>query len=456
MKNREFLNGFTKMLGKNGENFNAKQGEHANGECENSQAHGECETRSEILHSHDNTENLHDHADNSHEINEISHTKNLHESKFLHNHAHAERENENFKGLSCENHAKNSHSHDHANDYETQNHDHSKCGHSHNENLHGDHKQHAKCNHDHAHTSNKKVLKISFFIIFLFMVVEVIGGFVTNSLALLSDATHMLSDALALALALLAFKIGEKNGTLRHTFGYKRVEILVAFLNSITLLAIAVWIVFEAISRFKNPPEIATFGMLAVSFVGLLVNLVVAFYMLKNANVSENVNLKGAYLHVLSDLLGSAGAVVAGLLMIFFNLFIADAIVSVLVAILVAKSGWGLLKATFHILMEGSPVNVNSDEILTAILGVNGVKSIHDLHIWSISSGINALCAHVVVDSTLSIKEGQDIIKGIENALKKLNITHQTIQLETAKNGCDDRLICDLKGDSNGHLGHNH
>ncbi|MDL0089381.1 cation diffusion facilitator family transporter [Campylobacter sp. PS10] len=300
------------------------------------------------------------------------------------------------------------------------------------------------------------MLKISFFIIFLFMVVEVIGGFVTNSLALLSDATHMLSDALALALALLAFKIGEKNGTLRHTFGYKRVEILVAFLNSITLLAIAVWIVFEAISRFKNPPEIATFGMLAVSFVGLLVNLVVAFYMLKKADVSENVNLKGAYLHVLSDLLGSAGAVVTGLLMIFFNLFIADAIVSVLVAILVAKSGWELLKATFHILMEGSPVNVNSDEILTAILGVNGVKSIHDLHIWSISSGINALCAHVVVDSTLSIKDGQEIVKNIENALKKLNITHQTIQLETAQNDCKDELICDLKGDSNGHLGHNH
>lgn len=317
------------------------------------------------------------------------------------------------------------------------------------------HENHAHCAHSHA--SNKTVLRNSFLMISAFMLVEVAGGLATNSLALLSDAGHMLSDAAALGLSLFAFKFGERKGNLQKTFGYRRIEILTATINALALVAIAVLIVIEAARRLKNPPEVATAGMLAISTLGLAVNIVVALYMLRGGDVRENVNMRGAYAHVLGDALGSVGAITAALLMMCFGWGWADAAASLLVAALIVKNGWGVLKESLNILMEGSPKGVSLDGLVTRIRGVDGVLSVHDLHVWSITSGANALTAHIVVSGELSVREAERIMAEISHEMEHLGITHTTLQCESNDNECDGELICEVR--SNGdveHLGHSH
>ena len=317
------------------------------------------------------------------------------------------------------------------------------------------HENHAHCAH--SHTSNKVVLRNSFLIISAFMLVEVAGGFATNSLALLSDAGHMLSDAAALGLSLFTFKFGERKGNLQKTFGYRRIEILAATINAVTLIVIAVFIVIEAARRLKNPPEVATAGMLAISTLGLAVNIVVALYMLRGGDVRENVNMRGAYLHVLGDAAGSVGAIAAALAMMCFGWGWADAAASVLVAALIVKSGWGVLKDSLNILMEGSPNGVSLDGLVTRIRGVDGVLSVHDLHVWSITSGANALTAHIVVSGELSVREAERIMAEISHEMEHLGITHTTLQLESSDNECADELICEIRSNGvGGHLGYSH
>ena len=317
------------------------------------------------------------------------------------------------------------------------------------------HENHAHCPHSHA--SNKVVLRNSFLIISVFMLIEVAGGLATNSLALLSDAGHMLSDAAALGLSLFAFKFGERKGNLQKTFGYRRIEILAATINALALVAIAVLIVIEAARRFQNPPEVATAGMLAISTLGLAVNIVVALYMLRGGDVRENVNMRGAYLHVLGDAAGSVGAIAAALAMMCFGWGWADAAASLLVAALIVKSGWGVLKESLNILMEGSPKGVSLDALVAQISGVDGVLSVHDLHVWSITSGANALTAHIVVSGELSVREAERILREISHEMEHLGITHTTLQLESSENECTDELICEVRSsDADGHLGHHH
>ena len=317
------------------------------------------------------------------------------------------------------------------------------------------HENHAHCAR--SHTSNKTVLRNSFLMISAFMLIEVAGGFATNSLALLSDAGHMLSDAAALGLSLFAFKFGERKGNLQKTFGYRRIEILAATINALALVAIAVLIVIEAARRFQNPPEVATAGMLAISTLGLAVNIVVALYMLRGGDVRENVNMRGAYAHVLGDALGSVGAITAALLMMCFGWGWADAAASVLVAALIVKSGWGVLKDSLNILMEGSPKGVCLDGLVAQIRGVDGVLSVHDLHVWSITSGANALTAHIVVSGELSVREAERILREISHEMEHLGITHTTLQLESSDNDCGGELICEVRSNGgDGHLGHHH
>ncbi len=228
--------------------------------------------------------------------------------------------------------------------------------------------------HDHTHGANKKVLLISFIIITLYMIVEAIGGFLTNSLALLADAGHMLSDAISLGIALLAFTLGEKAANYSKTFGYKRFEILAAVLNGLTLIIIAVFIFYEAINRFQNPPEVASSGMLIIATIGLLVNILVAWIMMRGGDVEENLNMRGAYLHVISDMLGSIGAIIAALLIIFFDWGWADPLASVIVAVLVLRSGYFVTKAGLHVLMEGTPQNVDLDEVIKTIQATKGIR----------------------------------------------------------------------------------
>ena len=313
--------------------------------------------------------------------------------------------------------------------------------------------------HSHSHSGNKKVLRVSFIVIAVFMVVEIVGGLLTNSLALLSDAGHMFSDAAALGLSLLAFHFGERPGSRSNTFGYKRFEILAALLNGLTLMLIAVWIVYEAVGRFAYPPDIATTGMLVVSVIGLLVNIFVAWYMHRGGDTEENINMRGAYLHVLGDLLGSVGAIAAAVLMMAFGWRWADPLASVIVALLIAKSGWGVLKSSSHILMEGAPANIHCDDIVAEIKKVNGVESVHDLHIWTITSGLHALSCHIVVDGSLSVAEAEQIVYEVEHQLQHQNISHVTVQTESRAHGHGDDLLCSMPGhnhNAHGHHGHAH
>ncbi|WP_459814295.1 cation diffusion facilitator family transporter [Campylobacter concisus] len=304
---------------------------------------------------------------------------------------------------------------------------------------------------------NKSVLRNSFLLIFAFMVVEAVFGFLSNSLALISDAFHMLSDAAALFLSLMAFKISEKRANLKKTFGYKRVEIIAAFVNASALVALGIFVIIEAFVRFFSEPQIEAETMLAISILGLIINLIVAIYMHKSSDIKENLNIKGAYLHVLGDTLGSVGAIVAALLVMKFNFTQADSITSIFVSMLIIKSGASLLKDSFNILIEAVPLKLDTDKILGVINGVDGVKIVHDLHIWAINAGTNALIAHVVVDDALSVAEISKMIKRIEHELSHAGIGHVTLQFESESLGHKAGLICELNDDEgHEHFGHCH
>lgn len=310
--------------------------------------------------------------------------------------------------------------------------------------------------HDHSHDGNKKVLFISFLIIFSYMVVEAVGGFLTNSLALLADAGHMLSDAISLGIALLAFILGERAANYEKTYGYRRFEILAAVLNGITLIVIAIFIFYEAIKRFQQPPEVASTGMLIIACIGLVVNIIVAFIMMRGGDVEENLNLRGAYLHVISDMLGSIGAIVAALLIIFFDWSWADPVASVIVAVLVLRSGFFVTKSGLHVLMEGTPQNVNMKDVIETLTSTDGIIAVHDLHVWSITSGLNALSCHAVVDGTMTVSESERLLQNIEEKLETLNVHHVTIQLETEEHLCDDSILCRMEPEVAGHHHHHH
>ena len=332
----------------------------------------------------------------------------------------------------------------------------------------------------------QRTLLFSFIIITIYMFVEAIGGWLTGSLALLSDAGHMLSDAVALGATLMAFKIGEKAATHQKTFGYKRFEILVATVNGATLVIIAIMIFYEAIKRFNSPPEIATQGMLIVATIGMLVNILVAWLMHRGSRGPDahghshagsnegsqgknegkapvNLNMQSAYLHVLSDLMGSVAAIVAALLMMSFGWVWADAAASVIVAILILFSGYRVVRDSVHILMEGTPEGISLVEVEDKLLAHPQVHQVHDLHVWSITSGLNALSCHVVVDGEMSIYESSILITNLEKSLLELDIHHATIQVESLAypqtKTHSDALVCDISQqatDANSHIGHNH
>ena len=328
----------------------------------------------------------------------------------------------------------------------------------------------------------QRTLLISFIIITGYMLIEAIGGWMTGSLALLSDAGHMLSDAIALGATLMAFKIGEKTATHEKTFGYKRFEILVATVNGATLVIIALMIFYEAIKRFNTPTEIASQGMLIIATIGMLVNILVAWLMHRGSRSGDsekahshgkkenaydtkepvNLNMQSAYLHVLSDLLGSVAAIIAALLMIGFGWIWADAAASVIVAVLILFSGYRVVRDSVHILMEGTPKGISLVNIEQQLMAHTQVEQVHDLHIWSITSGLNALSCHVVVNGDMSINEANQLIIDLEKRLLALSIHHVTIQVESASHPQNqthsDALVCDIADQAvdSSHIGHSH
>ncbi len=303
-------------------------------------------------------------------------------------------------------------------------------------------------NHGHNQEAGRRSLFFSFLMISAFMVVEAVGGWYTNSLALLSDAGHMLTDAGALAFSLLALKIGEMPPSPTKTFGYRRFEILAALGNGLALWAIVGVILHEVYSRLQNPPEVKAPLMIAVAAIGLIVNLV--SIKLLHAHKDDNLNVRGAFLHVLADSLGSVGALAAGLVMLTTGWTLADPLISLVICLLILWSSWGIVRDAVHILLLGVPAHLDFREIEEEILGHAGVCCLYDLHIWSISSGQEALSAHVVVpDGYPRQKELlEEIIAGLE---QHFGIAHATIQLEESHRIKDSRLksMCSIAGGNN-------
>ena len=276
---------------------------------------------------------------------------------------------------------------------------------------------------------NRWSLWIVFGLTFTYFVVEVVGGLVTNSLALLADAAHMLTDVGGLGLALFAAWMSSKPATARRTYGYYRVEILAALANAVVLFLMAFFILFEAYRRFREPPEVASGPMMAVAAVGLAVNLI-GIWLLRRSS-GESLNMKGAYLEVVSDLLGSVGVMVAGVVMLTTGWYYADPLFGVGIGLFILPRTWGLMKQAVNILLEATPAHINLAEVEKAVLGVEGVQAVHDLHVWTITSGIDALSAHVVLAGGVESAVAEVVAERVAAALQeKFGIDHSTIQIE--------------------------
>ena len=264
-----------------------------------------------------------------------------------------------------------------------------------------------------------------------FAAVEVVGGVLTGSLALVADAGHMLSDTLAIGLAVVAIGMARRPSTPRRSFGFQRAEIIAAFVNGLTLLLVGGWIVWEAVQRFREPPEIEGGWMLVVALVGLGVNSVAAAILARSGR--ESLNVEAVFRHVLADLLGSAGVIVAALVVLGTGWTLVDPIVSLAIAALIAASAWGVLRDSTGILMEATPSGVDPDAIAGAIVEVTGVASVHDLHVWRITSGFDALSAHVLVGRGEDCHQRR---RDIEQVLRdRFGITHTTLQVDHDSSG---------------------
>lgn len=259
-----------------------------------------------------------------------------------------------------------------------------------------------------------------------FMVAEVVGGLWTGSLALLADAAHMLTDAGGLALALIAIRFAERPATPQRTFGYVRLEILSALANAVVLLLLTVYILFEAYERFKNPPEILGGPMLAVAVIGLLVNLL-SLKLLAGGS-SESLNVKGAYYEVLGDMLGSLGVIVAAVVVMFTGWKLADPIIGAAIGLFIVPRTWILLKQAVHILMEGTPPEVDVGAIEARLSSLPNVTAVHDLHVWTLTSGLDAMSCHVV---TSDMSQAKSTLQAASLVMREqFGISHTTIQLE--------------------------
>ena len=283
--------------------------------------------------------------------------------------------------------------------------------------------------HNHAlpKGQNQKYLLIAFVLTSTFLVAEVIGGLVTGSLALLSDAAHMLTDASALAIALIAIQIAKRAADSRRTFGYHRFEILAASFNAIMLFFVAMYILYEAYRRFKSPIEIQSMGMLIIASLGLIINLI--SMKLLSSGKDASLNIKGAYLEVWSDMLGSVGVIAGALIIRFTGWTWVDSVIAVGIGFWVLPRTWILLREGINVLLEGVPEHIDLEKLRKSVSDIAGVRSIHDLHVWSITSGKISLTMHVVGD--LEAFNRDRLLTEIQTTLaEQWEIHHTTIQME--------------------------
>jgi cobalt-zinc-cadmium efflux system protein len=270
------------------------------------------------------------------------------------------------------------------------------------------------------------------------LVAELVAGLISNSLALLSDAGHVFTDLLALSLSWFALKQAEKPATTGMTYGYHRVGILAAMVNSLSLTGISVAIFYEAARRWHHPREVDSLLMLSVATVGLLANLVVVAWLRRDAR--SNLNVRAAWWHAWGDSLSSVGVIVGGIVIYFTGRLVVDPLVSMVIGAIILGGAWGIVKDGVRILLEASPAHLDSKEVSQAISQTIGIKGVHDLHLWSIAPGINALSCHLLIDD-VSISEGACIMEMVNKLLvERFNIGHSTLQLECDPCG-DDRCV---------------
>ncbi len=284
--------------------------------------------------------------------------------------------------------------------------------------------------HDHNHgiTSNSKIekgLKLAIILTFIFFVVELIGGQISGSLSLLGDAGHMLRDVFALMLSLGAVSLARKLPSKTRTFGYHRIEVLAAFVNGLFLIIVSLWIFVEAFHRYVEPEPIESGIMFIVAVIGLAVNVIIAFAL----HGSEDLNVRSAFIHVLTDLLSSVGVIIASVWIYFTGQTIVDPIIGFGIAILILASSIKIIKESIHILLEFTPKDIDFDEVVKDIQSVEGVDDVNNVHLWSLCSHINVIDAHIITSSA-SLKDVQAIKLNIKEKLLKYNVRHATLEFE--------------------------
>jgi cobalt-zinc-cadmium efflux system protein len=301
-------------------------------------------------------------------------------------------------------------------------------------------------NHTHSHFGNiasqtTKRLALSLEVTLAFVIIEAIAGFFSNSLALLTDAAHNFTDVIALGLSWYALRIASQPAHAGKTFGYHRVGILVALVNSTTLVLISLGIFYEAWRRFLSPPEVDATILIGVAALAFLVNAWTAWLVHKGSE--HDLNLRSAFVHLMGDVLSTIGAVIAGILIFFTQWNWLDPLVSVLIGLLILWSAWGILRQTINILLESTPENIDMKTMVDDLLKVDGVMGVHDLHVWSISENTRMLTAHIQTEDT-PISTGAILQNRVNEILfHKYNIQHATLQLECE--GCDPALLyCDI------------
>jgi cobalt-zinc-cadmium efflux system protein len=292
----------------------------------------------------------------------------------------------------------------------------------------------------HSHDVTGRPLKITLILVLVIMAVEIAGGLMSHSLALLSDAGHMLTDALALLISLFAIRLARRPATATRTYGFHRAEIMAALANGSILILVSAFIFYESYQRFHTLPQVKSPLMLAVAVIGLVANIV-GLYLLRRGS-KHSINVKAAFWHVAGDTLSSVGVIIAGVIIQVTGWQTADPLIAVIIGVIILWGAVRIVKESTDILLESAPKHAEMETVITAVKSLPGVNDIHDVHIWTITSGIYALSAHVSIDDRM-VSESGDIVARIHAVLaEKFEITHVTLQLEC--DSCPTRVICKL------------
>ena len=306
----------------------------------------------------------------------------------------------------------------------------------------GHHHNHGHHHHHHDGSEGGKLL-ITVVLNFTITIAEFIGGIFSNSLALISDAVHNLSDTLALLIAYVTVRVSKKPSNQSNTFGYKRIQILAALFNAATLIAICIYLLYEAYLRFFNPEPIKSIPMFVVATIGLVANLVSVILLKKHSK--DNLNIRAAYLHLIGDTLSSVAVIIGGVLIFFFEMYWIDPLITVLISLYIIKETYSILFETYKILMQSTPSNIDVEEVVEKLQKIDEIKGVHHVHIWNLTDKEIHFEGHLDVDKDMTVSESQNIIDRAQKILSnEFDIGHTTFQFEC--NRCDDKsLIPDEK-----------